>query len=131
MPFVTRIDADNALEIIGQFDLVVDGSDNFATRYLVNDACYLAKKPLVFAAVGPFDGQLTLFKAYEKSVTGAPNPSYRCLFPTGLPSLAVCQAVRKSGCWGLWLGDGDAVRHGGFERAYWPGRYAGGSPDDL
>ncbi|MCF6198303.1 MAG: molybdopterin-synthase adenylyltransferase MoeB [Hyphomicrobiaceae bacterium] len=80
-PFITRIDADNALEIIGQFDLVVDGSDNFATRYLVNDACYLAKKPLVFAAVGPFDGQLTLFKSYEKSASGDPNPSYRCLFP--------------------------------------------------
>jgi len=81
VPFATRIDADNALDLLEQFDLVVDGSDNFATRYLVNDACYLAKKPLIFAAVGPFDGQLTLFKSYEKSASGDPNPSYRCLFP--------------------------------------------------
>ena len=49
----TRIDAANALELIGRYDIVTDGSDNFATRYLVSDACYLAKKPLVFAAVGP------------------------------------------------------------------------------
>ena len=52
----TRIDAGNALEIIGSYDIVADGSDNFATRYLVSDACYLAKRTLVFAAVGPFDG---------------------------------------------------------------------------
>ena len=76
-----RLDAQNALEILREFDLVVDGSDNFATRYLVNDACYLAKKPLVFAAVGPFDGQLSLFKSFLKGSTGDPNPSYRCLFP--------------------------------------------------
>ncbi len=76
-----RLSGENALWIMGKFDLVVDGSDNFATRYLVNDACYLAQKPLVFAAVGPYDGQLTLFKSYEKSANGEPNPSYRCLFP--------------------------------------------------
>ncbi len=81
VPFEFRIDADNALEVIGKFDIVVDGSDNFSTRYLVNDACHLARKPLVFAAVGPYDGQLTLFKSYEKSALGTPNPSYRCLFP--------------------------------------------------
>ncbi len=76
-----RLDAQNALEILDQFDLVVDGSDNFATRYLVNDACYLCKKPLVLAAVGPFDGQLSLFKPFEQGPDGDPNPSYRCLFP--------------------------------------------------
>jgi len=81
VPFECKIDSDNALEMIGKFDLVVDGSDNFSTRYLVNDACHLARKPLVFAAVGPYDGQLTLFKSYEKNNTGMPNPSYRCLFP--------------------------------------------------
>ncbi len=81
IPFEKRLDAHNALEIIDEFDLVVDGSDNFTTRYLVNDACYLAKRPLVFSAVGPFDGQLTLFKSYENGADGTPNPSYRCLFP--------------------------------------------------
>ena len=76
-----RLDAQNALEILQQFDLVVDGSDNFATRYLVNDACFLAQIPLVSVAVGPFDGQLSLFKPFEKGPAGDPNPSYRCLFP--------------------------------------------------
>jgi adenylyltransferase/sulfurtransferase len=56
-------------------------SDNFATRYLVSDACYFAKKPLVTAAVGTFDGSLTSIRAHEKSATGTPNPTYRCLFP--------------------------------------------------
>ena len=79
--YQARLDAQNALEILGQFDLVVDGSDNFATRYLVNDACFLAKIPLVSAAVGPFDGQLSLFKPFESGPAGDPNPSYRCLFP--------------------------------------------------
>ena len=80
-PFIERITAGNALDIIEKFDIVVDGSDNFATRYLVNDACHLARRPLIFAAVGPFDGQLTLFKSYEQGPSGQPNPSYRCLFP--------------------------------------------------
>ena len=52
----TRLDAVNAMELIAGYDLVLDGSDNFATRYLVSDACYLAKKPLITAALGMFDG---------------------------------------------------------------------------
>ena len=54
-----RLDAGNALDLIAKYDIVADGSDNFATRYLVSDACYFAKKPLVTAAVGTFDGSLT------------------------------------------------------------------------
>jgi adenylyltransferase/sulfurtransferase len=80
-----RIDAANALDIIAQYDLVADGSDNFDTRYLVNDACYLAGKPLVFGAVGPLDGYLTTFRAFEKDDKGNPKPSYRCLFPEAPP----------------------------------------------
>jgi molybdopterin/thiamine biosynthesis adenylyltransferase len=76
-----RLDAGNALEIIGRYDIVADGSDNFATRYLVADACYLARKPLVFAAVGPFDGYLTTLKPYASDANGTPYPTYRCLFP--------------------------------------------------
>ena len=76
-----RIDATNAIELISQYDIVADGSDNFATRYLVSDACYLAKRPLVFAALGPFDGYLTTFKPHDKDSDGTPYPSYRCLFP--------------------------------------------------
>jgi molybdopterin-synthase adenylyltransferase len=91
MPF--RLTADNALDIISRYDIVADGSDNFATRYLVNDACYLAKKPMVFAALGQFDGYLSTFRAYEKDAAGDPLPSYRCLFPEAPPrgSVASCE----------------------------------------
>jgi adenylyltransferase/sulfurtransferase len=75
-----RLDARNALDLISHYDIVADGSDNFATRYLVSDACYFAKKPLVTAAVGTFDGTLTTLRAHETR-NGAPNPTYRCLFP--------------------------------------------------
>ena len=80
-----RLDAGNAMQILAGYDLVADGSDNFETRYLVNDACCLAGKPLVFGAVGPLDGQLTTFRAFEKDETGRPKPSYRCLFPQAPP----------------------------------------------
>jgi molybdopterin/thiamine biosynthesis adenylyltransferase len=83
--YSTRLVPENALAIIGGYDIVADGSDNFATRYLVNDACYLAKVPLVFAAVGPFDGHLTTIRAFEHDAEGNPRPSYRCLFPEPPP----------------------------------------------
>ena len=80
-----RLKAANALDVIKDYDVIADGSDNFATRYLVSDACYFAKKPLVTAAVGTFDGSLTSIRAHEKSATGTPNPTYRCLFPEPPP----------------------------------------------
>ena len=83
--YTTRLVPENAIDIIRAYDIVADGSDNFATRYLVNDACYLAKRPLVFAAVGPFDGHLTTFRAFESDADGNPRPSYRCLFPEPPP----------------------------------------------
>ena len=91
----TRIDSANALDLIGRYDIVADGSDNFATRYLVSDACYLAKRPLVFGAVGPFDGYVTTFKPHEKRPDGTPWPSYRCIFPEAPPpgSVANCAEV--------------------------------------
>lgn len=82
---MTRLDASNALDLISQYDLVADGSDNFATRYLVSDACYFAKRPLVTAAVGTFDGSLTSLRPYEKRADCTPNPTYRCLFPEPPP----------------------------------------------
>lgn len=90
-----RLTAANALEIIAAYDLVCDGSDNFATRYLVSDACYLAKKPLVFGAVGPFDGYVTTFKPHETGPGGKPWPTYRCLFPEAPPpgTVANCSEV--------------------------------------
>jgi molybdopterin-synthase adenylyltransferase len=90
-----RLTAKNALGIISRYDIVADGSDNFATRYLVSDACYLAKKTLVFAAVGPLDGYLTTLKPHERAPDGLPFPSYRCIFPEAPPpgTVANCAEV--------------------------------------
>jgi len=81
-----RLTAANALDLIGRYDLVADGSDNFATRYLVSDACFFAGKPLVTAAVGTFDGSLTTIRAHETRADGTRNPTYRCLFPQPPPA---------------------------------------------
>ncbi|HWY64841.1 MAG TPA: HesA/MoeB/ThiF family protein, partial [Rhizomicrobium sp.] len=70
-----RLTAANVMELIGGYDIVADGSDNFATRFLLNDACFFARKPLVSAAVTEFEGQLATYKAYEPGL-----PCYRCLF---------------------------------------------------
>jgi molybdopterin/thiamine biosynthesis adenylyltransferase len=75
-----RIVPENALALISAYDIVADGSDNFATRFLVADACYFAKKTLVSAAVTQFDGQLATFKAFAGDF-----PCYRCLFPAPPP----------------------------------------------
>ena len=90
-----RLAAHNAMSIIGGYDIVADGSDNFATRYLVADACYFAKKPLVTAAVGTFDGTLTTIRAHERGADGNPNPTYRCLFPEPPPpgTVPACSAA--------------------------------------
>ena len=71
-----RLDAGNAAALIRSYDIVADGSDNFATRYLLNDVCFAERRTLVGAALSPFDGQLSTFKAY----LGPPHPCYRCLF---------------------------------------------------
>ncbi|MGA7020400.1 MAG: HesA/MoeB/ThiF family protein, partial [Pseudolabrys sp.] len=81
-----RLGAANAIDLISKYDIVADGSDNFATRYLVSDACYFARKPLVTAAVGTFDGTLTSIRAHETRADGARNPTYRCLFPEPPPA---------------------------------------------
>ncbi len=84
-PHQVRLDTDNALDLISRYDLVADGSDRFSTRYLVSDACFLAKKTLVSAAVGQFDGQIATFKPHEKGPDGKPYPTYRCLYPEAPP----------------------------------------------
>lgn len=72
--YASRLDNSNALEIIEKYDVVLDGTDNFSTRYLINDACVIAGKPLVYGAIFKFDGQLSVFN-YKG------GPTYRCLFP--------------------------------------------------
>ena len=81
-----RLTAENAIALIERYDIVADGSDNFATRYLASDACYLAQKPLVTGAVGTFDATLTTIRAHELRSDGSRNPSYRCLFPEPPPA---------------------------------------------
>lgn len=76
----TRLSSENALEIIQEYDIVADGSDNFPTRYLVNDACVLLNKPLVFGAVFQFEGQVSVFNYMDKH--GHKGPNYRDLHPT-------------------------------------------------
>jgi len=102
-PHGVRLSAANALDLIGRYDVVADGSDNFATRYLVSDACYFAKKPLVTAAVGSFDGTLTTIRAHERGRDGRPNPTYRCLFPEPPPAGTV-PACAEAGILGALTG---------------------------
>jgi molybdopterin-synthase adenylyltransferase len=85
-PHAHRLTEENARQLIGQYDLVADGSDNFETRYAVSDACFFDRKPLVTAALGQFDGSLTTIRSFEDGPDGRPNPTYRCLFPSPPPS---------------------------------------------
>ena len=73
--FPERLTNENALELFSQYDIIIDGTDNFSTRYLVNDACVITNKPLVYGAIFKFEGQVTVFN-YQN------GPTYRCLFPT-------------------------------------------------
>jgi len=81
-----RIDAGNAAELVARYDLVTDGSDNFETRYAVADACEAERRPLVHAAIGRFDGSVTVLKPFETGPDGRGNPSYRDLFPESPPA---------------------------------------------
>lgn len=80
--FETRLTSANALEIVRDFDIIADGTDNFATRYLVNDACVLSGKPNVYGSVFRFEGQASVFSAQD-------GPCYRCLYPEPPPPGAV------------------------------------------
>jgi len=101
--FKTRIDASNAAELMRSFDVIADGSDNFATRYLVSDTCFHEKKVLVTAAVGAFDGSLTTLRPFENTANGEPNPTYRCLFPSPPPPGTV-PACAEAGVLGALTG---------------------------
>lgn len=81
IPYQTRLNGDNAQDVLADFDLVADGTDNFETRYLLNDSCYFMQKPLVSGAMLQFEGQISTFKAYEEGN----NPCYRCVFPVSPP----------------------------------------------
>ena len=98
-----RITVENALSLIDGYDIVADGCDNFPTRFLVSDACYFAKKTLVSAAVGQFDGQIATFKPHLKQTDGTPYPSYRC-FVGELPPRGSFPACEEAGVMGALPG---------------------------
>ncbi|HLS47224.1 MAG TPA: molybdopterin-synthase adenylyltransferase MoeB, partial [Gemmatimonadales bacterium] len=78
IPHPVRLTSENAREVVRGYDVVVDGSDNFPTRYLLNDACVLEEKPLVYGSIFRFDGQVSVFDARR-------GPCYRCLYPEPPP----------------------------------------------
>ncbi len=94
-----RLTADNARRLIADYDVVADGSDNFATRYLVNDVCYRLKKILVSAAILRFDGQISTYKAWQ----GAGHPCLRCIFPVA-PSEDAVPSCAQAGVLGALAG---------------------------
>jgi len=94
--FETRLTSANALEIIRDFDIVVDGTDNFATRYLVNDACVLSGKPNVYGSIFRFEGQASVFATKA-------GPCYRCLYPEPPPP-GVVPSCAEGGVLGILPG---------------------------
>ncbi len=93
----TVLSSDNAFDIFGQYDIVVDGSDNFPVRYLANDATQMLGKPLVYGSIYQFDGQASVF------LPGEGNPCYRCLFPEPPPPGAV-PSCSEAGVFGVLPG---------------------------
>lgn len=79
----TRLTRENALELFSQYDIIVDGSDNFQTRYLVNDAAYLTGKPLIYGSIFRFEGQMSVFHPHRE------GPCYRCLYSNPPPASLV------------------------------------------
>lgn len=102
-PIPRRLDAGNARELVRGWDVVADGSDNFATRYAVSDACFHEAVPLVTAAVGAFDASLTTLRPFERAASGAPNPTYRCIFPEP-PAAGTVPTCAEAGVLGALTG---------------------------
>jgi molybdopterin-synthase adenylyltransferase len=99
----SRITTENAMTLISDYDVVADACDNFNTRFLVADACYFAQIPLVSAAVGQFDGQISTFKPFAKNSKGELFPTYRC-FIGDLPERGLFPACEEAGILGALPG---------------------------
>jgi molybdopterin-synthase adenylyltransferase len=101
--FRVRLTETNARELVRGFDVVLDGSDNFSTRYTLSDACFYERRPLITAAIGEYDGTLTTLKPHLSGADGKPNPTYRCLFPEAPPPGTV-PACAEAGVLGALAG---------------------------
>lgn len=97
VPYKTRLDRTNALEIFKDYDIIVNGCDNFATRYLINDACVFLKKPLVDGSIFRFEGQVTVFDPAKG------GPCYRCLYPMPPPP-EMAPSCQEAGVFGVLPG---------------------------
>jgi molybdopterin/thiamine biosynthesis adenylyltransferase len=97
VPYDTMLTSENAFEILGQYDVIIDGSDNFPVRYLVNDATQMLGKPLVYGSIYQFEGQASVF------MPGKDTPCYRCLFPQPPPPGAV-PSCAEAGVFGVLPG---------------------------
>ena len=118
----TRLTGENARGLVRGFDVALDGSDNFATRYALSDACFHEGVTLVTAALGTFDATLTTLKPHGRAPDGRPNPTYRCLFPEAPPpgSVPTCSEAGVLGALAGVVGSMmalEAIREivGGFE----------------
>jgi adenylyltransferase/sulfurtransferase len=100
VPHAVRLDAGNVMDLIAGYDVVADGTDNFDSRFLLNDACYFAKVPLVSAAALRFDGQLATYRAFE---AGDNRPCYRCVFG-GPPPPDLIPSCSEGGVLGAVVG---------------------------
>jgi adenylyltransferase/sulfurtransferase len=98
IPHAERLTDRNAEMIMSSYDVIADGSDNFLTRFLVNDVCFHLAKPLVSAALGQFEGQLTTYRAFEEG-----RPCYRCLFPAP-PAPGLAPSCEDAGVLGAMAG---------------------------
>ncbi len=116
--------SDNAFEILGQYDLVIDGSDNFPVRYLVNDATQFLGKPLVYGSIYQFEGQVTVF------LPGQEAPCYRCLFPQPPPPGSVPNCA-EAGVFGVLPGIGLDPGHRGHQADHRRRRAARRAPAAL
>jgi molybdopterin/thiamine biosynthesis adenylyltransferase/rhodanese-related sulfurtransferase len=94
--YIERLDETNVASIIADYDVIIDGTDNFPTRYLLNDAALIANKPVVHGSVFRFEGQVTVFKPYE-------GPCYRCLYPEPPPA-ALAPSCAEAGVLGVLPG---------------------------
>lgn len=101
--FNERLTADNAARLLSDFEILIDGSDNFATRYAAADAAEAARLPLVTGAVGRFDGSVTVLKPWEDGPDGTRNPGYRDLFPSPPPA-GVVPSCAEAGIVGALTG---------------------------
>ena len=101
IPYVGKLSSENILGLIKDYDIVLDGSDNFATRFLVNDASFFLKKTLISGSIFRFEGQLTTLKPHD--TTDGPKPCYRCLYPEPPPA-GLVPSCQEAGVLGVLAG---------------------------